>query len=60
MIDRARLAACYALEQRRFEERHPNSRALFERARVRMAGDTVIEGAAGMLAVWQAHVRIDP
>jgi 3-phenylpropionate/cinnamic acid dioxygenase small subunit len=34
--------------------------ALFERARVRMAGDTVIEGAAGMLAVWQSHVRIYP
>jgi 3-phenylpropionate/cinnamic acid dioxygenase small subunit len=34
--------------------------ALFERARVRMAGDTVIEGAAGMLAVWHAHVRIYP
>jgi 3-phenylpropionate/cinnamic acid dioxygenase small subunit len=34
--------------------------ALFERAKVRMAGDTVIEGAAGMLAVWQSHVRIYP
>ena len=34
--------------------------ALFERARVKMAGDTVIEGAAGMLAVWQSHVRIYP
>lgn len=34
--------------------------ALFERAKVRMAGDTVIEGAAGMLAVWQSHVRLYP
>ena len=34
--------------------------ALFERARVRMAGESVIEGAAGMLAVWQSHVRIYP
>lgn len=34
--------------------------ALFERARVRMGGGTVIEGAAGMLAVWQSHVRIYP
>jgi 3-phenylpropionate/cinnamic acid dioxygenase small subunit len=32
--------------------------ALFTRARVRMTGDTVIEGAEGMLAVWQAHVKI--
>ncbi len=33
MIDRGRLAACHAAEQRRFEETHPASRALFERAR---------------------------
>ena len=34
--------------------------ALFERAKVRMAGDTVIEGASGMLAVWKSHVRLYP
>ena len=34
--------------------------ALFARAKVRMAGDTVIEGAEGMLAVWRSHVRIYP
>lgn len=33
---------------------------LFERAKVRMAGDTVMEGVAGMLAVWQSHVRLYP
>ena len=33
MIDRGRLAAAYAAEQRRFEETHPASRALAERAR---------------------------
>src|SRR5215510_8301728 len=32
MIDRARLATLYAAEQRRFEQDHPRSRALFERA----------------------------
>lgn len=32
--------------------------ALFARARVRMAGDMLIKGADGMLAVWQAHVKI--
>lgn len=34
--------------------------ALFARARVRMAGDSVVEGAAAMLRVWQSHVRIYP
>jgi 3-phenylpropionate/cinnamic acid dioxygenase small subunit len=34
--------------------------ALFARAKVRMAGDTVIEGVEGMLAVWRSHVRIYP
>ncbi|MEO8140548.1 MAG: aspartate aminotransferase family protein [Gemmatimonadota bacterium] len=32
MIDRSRLASLYAAEQRRFEETHPVSRALFQRA----------------------------
>ena len=32
MIDRDRLAALYAAEQRRFTESHPKSRALYERA----------------------------
>lgn len=33
MIDRTRLATLYAVEQRRFEQQHPRSKALFERAR---------------------------
>ena len=33
MIDRRRLAALHAAEERRFAETHPTSRALFERAR---------------------------
>jgi glutamate-1-semialdehyde 2,1-aminomutase len=33
MIDRGRLAAAYAAEQRRYEETHPASRALAQRAR---------------------------
>ncbi|MCB1843508.1 MAG: nuclear transport factor 2 family protein, partial [Halioglobus sp.] len=34
--------------------------ALFERARVKMSGDAVIEGTAGMLEVWNSHVRLYP
>ena len=34
--------------------------ALFERARVKMSEDAVIEGTAGMLEVWNSHVRLYP
>jgi 3-phenylpropionate/cinnamic acid dioxygenase small subunit len=34
--------------------------ALFEKARVRMAGGVEVEGAAAMLAQWRAFVRIYP
>ncbi|WP_449468740.1 nuclear transport factor 2 family protein [Sphingobium chungangianum] len=32
--------------------------ALFARARIKTGGGEVVEGAAPMLALWQAHVRI--
>ena len=34
--------------------------ALFTRARIKTGGGTVEEGAAPMLALWRAHVRIHP
>ncbi len=34
--------------------------ALFERAKVKMSGDTVVEGTAPMLEVWNSHVRLYP
>lgn len=37
-IDRARLRACLAAEERRFAETHPRSRALFQRAQAHLLG----------------------
>jgi glutamate-1-semialdehyde 2,1-aminomutase len=38
MLDRTRLAARLAVEEQRFREEHPRSRALFERARASLLG----------------------
>ena len=34
--------------------------ALFARARIKTGGGEMVEGAAPMLALWQAHVRLYP